>query len=184
MKKICFFLVAIVFVLGSYGFSEARKYKVVCTYSVEGSNVFVNFMSIRGARAENLGKEGEKGSFPVFVRIKKKDGKIKKFSGNAKYTIKKKRIRFTAWGNISFVKIGTGTEAIEKFKKIFGDDPDTQCYAESADIDILASSSSTSVTVSSSNKTPVSSGSGNKLLQSIKKQLDRIEKKLAFIGIK
>ena len=34
MKKIFLFLVAIVFVLGSYGFSEARKYKMVCKTSV------------------------------------------------------------------------------------------------------------------------------------------------------
>ncbi len=182
MKKLFLFLVAIVFVLVSYGFSEARKYKVLCAYSVVRHGVFANFMSIRGARAENLGKEGEKGTFPVFVRIKKKDGKFEKYIVNAKYTIKKKRIRFTGSRNYSSVRL-KNSDYIPKFKKMFGENPDIECYAESVDIDILTNSSSTSVTVSSSNKTPVSSGSGNKLLQSIKEQLDRIEKKLKFIGI-
>lgn len=189
MKKIFLFLVAIVFVLVGYGLSEARKYKVVCTYTVESLGVYANFLSIRGARAENLGKEGAQGKFPIFVRIKKKDGSFKEYIHNNAFIIKDKRIRIDgSYGG--YVRLGQKKE-IGKFKKMFGENPSIKCYAESVDVDILGNASSTSVTVSSSNKTPVSSGSGNKLLQSIKEQLDRlekklklIEKKLAFIGIK
>ncbi|MFL2931264.1 MAG: hypothetical protein ACJZ47_00470 [bacterium] len=60
MKKLFLFLVAIVFVLVSYGFSEARKYKVVCEYfiSVTEKKIEVRMYSMRGVNAKNVAEEG------------------------------------------------------------------------------------------------------------------------------
>ncbi|MFL2931263.1 MAG: hypothetical protein ACJZ47_00465 [bacterium] len=105
---------------------------------------------------------------------------------NVEYKIRNNRVKITYgnWGYYMKV-LGSSSTSVAKLNKVFGEKPDIKCYAESVDVDVdvLGNSSSTSEVVSSSNKTPVSSGSGNKLLQSIKEQLDRIEKKLKFIGI-
>ena len=65
----------------------------------------------------------------------------------------------------------------KKFVKTFGESPEINCYVKSENISFV------SLPSENTNDTAVASGSGNKLLQSIKKQLDRIEKKLKFIGI-
>ncbi len=174
MKKLFLFLVAIVFVLVSYGFSEARKYKMVCKTSVyKKLQVYIEILKVKGLKPLSLGKAYEKGRFPYYVEIKTKDGNIKKYLRQANYSIRKHYLDFLMTNKV----LANDKEETKKFVETFGDSPEVNCYVKSDDISFI------SLPSENTNDTAVSSGSGNKLLQSIKKQLDRIEKKLKFIGI-
>ena len=186
MKKIFLFLVVIVFVLVGYGLSEARKYKVSCNTTVYETWVGINILNVRGLKPLSLGKKNEKGRFPYYIEIKTKDGKIKKYLRQAKYKIRNNYLDFGMSNQCLVCPDGIKKDipAVKKFEETFGETPEVNCYVKSEVINFV------SLPSENTNDTAVSSGSGNKLLQSIKEQLDRlekklnfIEKKLAFIGI-
>ncbi|MFL2931265.1 MAG: hypothetical protein ACJZ47_00475 [bacterium] len=99
MKKIFLFLVAIVFVLVGYGFSEARKIEAKCSVSIDESNstIIFQFIGIKDFDLRSILKDKQfnklkKIIFPVTLELKTKKGKFKEFNFKGAYSITPKSL--------------------------------------------------------------------------------------------